>query len=665
MTVQIYRFSADSCDWLNPDEKASKKHLGGKGAALVKMAQGGFNVPPGFTIPTDVCNDYRVMAEHSQVEADKVLTSVYGDVLAGMQWLTKKFGFTPLVSVRSGAPVSMPGMMDTILNVGLTTSNFADWSARLGHRAAADSMRRLIQMLGSTAYGVPMEVFEFQLAKHKKAVGVTEDTDLTAMDLEFIGQQYLKAFFENKGFDFPINDAEEQLRAAIKAVFDSWMNPRAIEYRKLNKIDESMGTAVNVQAMVFGNMGDDSGTGVLFTRDPSTGEKGVMGEWLANAQGEDVVAGIRTPENLMKMIESLNPWPSIYGEILDVCQKLEAMYDDMVDVEFTVQKGELFILQSRVGKRSARAAFKIATDLFQEGVVGIETALGRLKRDQFKVVRRPMLDPSFDVAPDHVGLPACPGVVSGKPVFSAEDAVNCTEPCILISHETTPDDIKGMAAAIGILTQTGGATSHAAVVARAMDKTCVVGCTGLDLTGLKNSDCARVTIDGSTGNVWFYVDVPVIDSSDAPEVSIVMDWCMGEMNAVEGVPVDQGGNVHHAIQAAFWWGNADVSEAILDSLVDLAESEGIAKVILDVRGPRDFIPACDGELLSCFGQSEPKFWPTLREQLIARADKLAGLRLVMDVEDPCAAKLTELGYGLASDPLIVPTDYAAFAVLSA
>lgn len=669
MTVKISRFSADVCDWKNTHEPTAKKHLGGKGAALVKMALAGLNVPPGFTIWTDVCNELTEMkVKGLDLAYDDAVKALMAAVDDNMAWLTEKFGFTPLVSVRSGAPVSMPGMMDTILNVGLTETNFADWSARLGHRAAADSMRRLIQMLGSTAYGVPHEVFEFQLAKVKKEVGAEADTDLTALQLETVIARYLDAFEQSAGFPFPINSEGEQLRAAVMAVFDSWMNPRAIEYRKLNKIDPAMGTAVNVQAMVFGNMGDDSGTGVLFTRDPSTGADGVMGEFLINAQGEDVVAGIRTPMDIwdMNAVEMADTcWPGIYKQIEKVCADLEAMYVDMVDVEFTVQKGELFILQSRVGKRSARAAFKIACDLVDMGWISRDDALDRIKREQFKVMRRPMLDPEFKVEPNVTGLPACPGVVTGKPVYSAEDAVNCKEPCILVTHETTPDDIKGMAAAIGILTQTGGATSHAAVVARAMDKTCVVGTTALDIAAMQKAGVSKVTIDGSTGNVWLQIDVPVIDSSEDPCLKQVVDWAFEKLNAFEGVPVDQGEHYrHHAVQAAHWWGNATVSEAVLDGLVKLCEQVDPFHVILDLRSPRSLMQPVDHGLLSCFGQSEPDFWDTLRQQLIARAHKLAEMRLVLPDTLPDTDSLLEAGYGTVSDPLILPADYAAFSVLA-
>ena len=649
MEKTIYRFSASQCDWTGTDEKEAKKHLGGKGAALVMMAQQGFPVPPGFTIPTDVCNHYRMMVEHSKEEAEKIITSVVGDALAGMQWLTKTLGYTPLVSVRSGAPVSMPGMMDTILNVGLTYDNLSEWEKRLGKRAAMDSMRRLIQMLGSTAYGVPHEVFEFQLAKHKKAVGAESDTDLTAADLEFISQQYLKAFFANKGFDFPINDSEAQLRAAVKAVFDSWMNPRAIEYRKLNGIPEDMGTAVNVQAMVFGNMGEDSGTGVLFTRCPSTGKNEIMGEFLQNAQGEDVVAGIRTPRPLTEMAEMGAQWKAVYHALGDVCVRLEDVYRDMVDVEFTVQNGSLFILQSRVGKRSAIAAFRIAVDLVEEGVIDRDTALSRLKKAQFKVVRRPMLDPNFKEEPDLVGLPACPGVVSGKPVFSAEDAVNCTEPCILISHETTPDDIAGMNAAVGILTKTGGATSHAAVVARAMDKPCVVGCTTLDIDAVKGSGCTKITIDGSTGNVWVQTDVPVIDSSDDPAVRTVMNWCMEKLGAWESSPVDLGSDHRpHVVQAAYWWGSLEVAEAVVEGIKQMSSRENVK---LDIRNPQSFMPETDNELAHCFGtkpDSDAAFKKEFGQLLNTLIKDYPDLDIV----------------GAEDVPLIVPADYAAFSVLA-
>jgi len=457
------------------------------------------------------------------------------------------------------------------------------------------------------------------------------------------------------------------------------MNPRAIEYRKINKIDEAMGTAVNVQAMVFGNMGEDSGTGVLFSRDPSTGENAMMGEYLTNAQGEDVVAGIRTPIDVNTMAtkakEFLGVWADVHGQLAALCKKLEEAYKDMVDIEFTVQKGELFVLQSRSGKRSARAAFKIAVDMVNEGAIDKKTAIRRLTVDQFKVVRRPTIDPKFKVKPHYVGLPACPGVVTGRPVFSSEDAVKATDPVILVTHETDPDDIAGMAKAVGILTKTGGATSHAAVVARAMDKTCVVGCTDLDLSmegmiGLpdgKQHTNANVTIDGSTGGVWIGIDVPVIDASDDPAVKTVMDWCMSILGAHETAPVDLGVDRPHRVLAALWWGSKDALDAVLAGIEDLPYRTHVA---LDLAAPESHMQPCDITLTNCFGAIPlDMFQQDMANALIARAQTLAGLTLV-NVPNEFEQALVQAGYKVGGSethtiPVAVPPDYAAFAVLAA
>ncbi len=430
---RIFRFSEEACDWTEKDQGKAKKILGGKGAGLVMMAQAGMPVPPGFTITTEVCNQFRQIAHADTEGAGGFLDSLMDEVTAHDKWLAEKFGYFPLVSVRSGAPVSMPGMMDTILNVGLTDAALPEWAERIGEKAALDSYRRLIQMLGATAYGIDHDVFEFQLAKAKKEAGIAHDHELSVEQLVKLVQIFKWAFKEVTGSAFP-QHRSQQLRAAMRAVFDSWMNERAVFYRQQNKIDEKMGTAVNIQAMVFGNMGDDSGTGVLFTRDPSTGAKKVMGEFLQNAQGEDVVAGIRTPENLDKMPHLDGVWAEVHGALMVLSHTLEQHYRDMVDIEFTVQKGVLYVLQSRAGKRAAQAAFKIAVDQVAEKLIDRKTAIGRLSVEQFKIVRRPSIDPSFKVKPDLTGLPACPGVVSGKPVFSSADAVNCNAPCILVTH---------------------------------------------------------------------------------------------------------------------------------------------------------------------------------------------------------------------------------------
>jgi pyruvate,orthophosphate dikinase len=468
------------------------------------------------------------------------------------------------------------------------------------------------------------------------------------------------------------------------------MNPRAIEYRKLNKLSDDMGTAVNVQAMVFGNMGEDSGTGVLFTRNPSTGASFVMGEFLTNAQGEDVVAGIRTPMSLDKMMdlhlneehEADNPagnnlwclWPGIRQQLVLISAKLEKAYKDMVDLEFTVQKGELFILQSRTGKRSARAAFKIAVDLVEEGMITKAVALTRLTPDQFKAVRRPMIDPSFKEKPHFTGLPACPGVAKGRPVFSAKEAVAATDPVILVTHETNPDDIAGMAKALGILTQTGGATSHAAVVARAMDKPCVVGCTDLIIDngligGFKSGGVAKtnddVTIDGATGNVWVGVDVKVIDASDDPAVKTVTNWCLEDLNAAESLPVSCGMQRPHCVRAAYWWGN----EVVLDAV--LADLEGLPSrghIMLDLSPPFTLTPPVDALLDTCFGLAfQTGFVAFVVEELTARSEKLKGLRIEeLALGNVQVQQLSDAGFkiGWNSGQKAMPADYAVFTALS-
>jgi pyruvate,orthophosphate dikinase len=621
--LPIYRISKDECTWGAVQEEAiAKKILGGKAASLVSMTAAGMNVPPAFTITTEVCNEYL-----NASSKDGFITGLMGGIDPHVAWLDSKFSHPPLVSVRSGAPISMPGMMDTILNVGLTTENITFWENRIGERAAWDSYRRLIQMMGATAFGIDMALFDGALAECKKVNGVTEDTDLTTDNLKLLVKAY-KAIFTNITKQ-PFPDLfSEQLKAAVVAVFNSWNNPRAIEYRKINKIDGSMGTAVTVQAMVFGNMGEDCGTGVLFTRNPSTGENEVYGEFLTNAQGEDVVAGIRTPLNIHEMEKLGGAWVDTYSEIETICEKLEDAYRDMVDIEFTVQQGELFILQSRVGKRSAMAAFEIAVGLVNEGVIKKDEALSRLTRDQFKTVRRPMIDPSWSQKADVRGLPACPGVAVGVPVFSAAAAVASTVPCVLVTHETDPDDIAGMKAAVGIVTATGGATSHAAVVARAMDKPCVVGCTDLSMDAAKKAK--KITLDGSTGKIWFDEDVPVVDSSSSTAVKTVMDWCMEAGGFVRQETMDmEVEGIPHRIMVAHWWGDNDVLEMLLDSL---AERQDRHLITLDLRGPHELVPKSDLLLENCFGEEHGSIGKTiwggyLDAQLSARKD-LAGLTLI-------------------------------------
>lgn len=639
--TRIYRFSQTICDWAPSvdhagDPATKKKVLGGKGAALVDMCLMGLNVPPGFTITTDVCNDYRKQAVADTAYAEVFLGKLMTEVMQNMEWLSGEFGFTPLVSVRSGAPVSMPGMMDTILNVGLCSATIEAWEEKIGVRAAWDSYRRLIQMLGATAYGVPHEAFEKELADAKKKLGVSSDSELTPVALTHLVKRYKQVFQAAAQQEFP-DDPVDQLRAAIRAVFNSWLNERAVEYRKINKISDSMGTAVNVQAMVFGNMGSDSGSGVLFTRDPSTGENVIMGEYLADAQGEDVVAGIRTPDKLN--LKDADPDPTVNLWKLDLiatCERLEAAYKDMVDVEFTVQKGKLYVLQSRSGKRSAIAAIKIAHDLVSEGVIDRATALKRVTREQFKIARRPNIDPSYDEPPTFVGLPACPGVAKGVPAFSSDEACASKEDCILVSHETTPEDIAGMAKAVGILTQTGGATSHAAVVARAMDKPCITGAEDLMLHGDHASVVGKdvafdkgtvITIDGGTGRVWIGKDVPVVSAADSPAFQEMMTWCLEASDLAEMcflVPDDASRPFR--ITAYEWWGDETTLDLVLD---DLQELEDRSQATLDLASPKTLRHDTDAGLEDAFGVDphDGKFADYLYQELVDR-DGLKGLTLV-------------------------------------
>ena len=405
-----------------------------------------------------------------------------------------------------------------------------------------------------------------------------------------------------------------------------------------------------------------------------------MAEYLSNAQGEDVVAGIRTPQKLsdvppmQKLADGtviVNNW---LGELAAICDKLEVAYKDMVDLEFTVQKGELFILQSRTGKRSARAAFKIAVDMVGEGVIDRKTALARLTSAQFKAVRRPMIDPTFKEKPHFTGLPACPGVAVGRPVFSAKEAVAATDPVILVTHETNPDDIAGMAKAVGILTQTGGATSHAAVVARAMDKPCVVGCTDLVidnglLGGFKSGGVVKtnadVTIDGATGNVWVGVDVPVIDASDDPAVKRVTNWCFEALNAADSVPVGGGMLRHQCVRAAYWWGNEVVLDAVLADLADLPSRE---HVMLDLTPPYLLTPPIDAELDACFGQApQVGFVAFAVAELLARQETLKGLHVEpLALGQSQVKKLSDAGFKMvwSSGQKAMPADYAVFTALS-
>ena len=462
----------------NEGNKDMKSLLGGKGANLAEMTKIGLPVPPGFTISTEACNDYYVSNETIKPE----IVEQIEEKLAQLESeLGKKLGSIEnplLVSVRSGAVISMPGMMDTILNLGLNDNTVVGLAkATDNERFAYDSYRRFIQMFSDVAMEVPKYKFENVLDKYKEQNGFKFDTELTTEHLKAIVEEFKAIYKAEVKEDFP-QEPKKQLMLAVEAVFRSWNNPRAIVYRKLNDIPNNLGTAVNVQSMVFGNMGDNSGTGVAFTRDPATGENKLLGEYLINAQGEDVVAGIRTPQKIATLE---NIMPNIYKQFVETADKLEKHYRDMQDIEFTIEKGKLFLLQTRNGKRTAKSAINVAVDLVNEGLITKEEAIMRVEPNQLDQLLHPKFeDKSLKEAKVLAkGLPASPGAASGKIYFTADDVVEASKDgteTILVRQETSPEDIEGMVSAQGILTARGGMTSHAAVVARGMGKCCVAGC---------------------------------------------------------------------------------------------------------------------------------------------------------------------------------------------
>ena len=518
----------------NEGSKDMRDLLGGKGANLAEMTKIGLPVPFGFTISTDACKDY---LNKGGMLDDEIVQEVYEHLDELEQVMGKKFGDIEnplLVSVRSGAPVSMPGMMDTILNLGLNDDSVKGLAAKTGNeRFAYDSYRRFIQMFGDVVMEIPKSKFDQIFDGRKKEVGAEYDVDLKTEDLKVIIEGYKKLVKAELGREFPQNP-KDQLMEAIQAVFRSWNNERAILYRKLNNISASLGTAVNVQSMVFGNTGENSGTGVAFTRSPVNGENKIFGEFLVNAQGEDVVAGIRTPQPIDQMKES---FPDVYGKFEDIARILEDHYKDMQDMEFTVEEGKLFMLQTRNGKRTAEAAVKVAVDMVNEEKIDKETAIMRIAPEQIDQ----LLHPAFDAeelkkhTPIGKGLPASPGAACGEIVFSADDAAVAKEAgkkVVLVREETSPEDLAGMVAAEGILTARGGMTSHAAVVARGMGKCCVAGCHDItvyeeekymEIHGVKYHEGDMISINGTDGSVY-----AAEIATKAPELSgnfgTIMKW---------------------------------------------------------------------------------------------------------------------------------------------
>ena len=508
--------------------------LGGKGANLAEMTILGMPVPQGFTITTEACTQYY---EDGEKINDEIQAQIM-EYITKMEEITgKKFGDLEnplLVSVRSGARASMPGMMDTILNLGLNEQVVEVIAKKSGNpRWAYDCYRRFIQMYSDVVMEVGKKYFEELIDKMKAARGVTQDVELTADDLKELSEQFKDEYKLKIGSDFP-SDPKEQLMGAIKAVFRSWNNPRAIVYRRMNDIPGSWGTAVNVQSMAFGNMGDDCGTGVAFTRNPATGEKKLMGEFLTNAQGEDVVAGVRTPMPISQMADK---FPEAFAQFQTVCKTLEDHYRDMQDMEFTVENGKLYMLQTRNGKRTAAAALKIACDLVDEGMISEKEAVLMIDPRNLDTLLHPQFDPTAlkKAQPVATALAASPGAACGRIVFTAEDAKEWAgrgEKVILVRLETSPEDIEGMVAAQGILTVRGGMTSHAAVVARGMGTCCVSGCGAIkmdeankkfELAGRVYHEGDYLSLDGSTGNIYGEA-LPTVDASISGEFGRIMAW---------------------------------------------------------------------------------------------------------------------------------------------
>jgi pyruvate, orthophosphate dikinase len=521
-------------DFDEPSE-GGRELLGGKGIGLAEMTQLGVPVPAGFTVTTDACRAY--MANGKAVP-DGLESEIAGHLRALEEKTGKRFGDSSdplLVSVRSGAAVSMPGMMDTILNLGLNDDAVEGLAASTGNaRFAYDSYRRLIQMYGEVVDGVDAERFENALSELKAERGAQQDVDLTGDDLKELVGTFKRIYEEDAGSPFP-QDAEEQLRRAVLAVFDSWETPRAQVYRRAHRIPEDLGTAVNVVQMVFGNKGAQSGTGVAFTRDPSTGEQGLYGEFLADAQGEDVVAGIRTPQPLEEMKRQL---PDAFDRLLETMRRLEEHYRDMQDIEFTVEDGRLYLLQTRSAKRTAGAALKAAVQMVDEGLITREEAVARIDPGQLDQLLHPMIDPKADVEVATRGLNASPGAACGAIVLDADTAEKrglAGESVILVRWETTPDDIHGLIQAQGIVTAHGGMTSHAAVVARGMGKPCVAGCEGLTIDidarkvtigGQELSEGDTITIDGGNGSV-IVGEVDLVPPQINEDFETVLEWADG------------------------------------------------------------------------------------------------------------------------------------------
>ena len=585
------------------NESATIDILGGKGFHVMQSHHAGFPVPEAKILSTELCRRYKS-------DPNGVRSYLKNEAIPEIiKSLRRANGEMPLVSVRSGAKVSMPGMMDTILNVGLTKSNLAEWEKKIGPRAARDCRRRLLQMYGDVVCGIDSSKFEEALSSIKSKRRVHDDNDLNETDLHEVITLF-ERLFKKEGKVLP-ETIEEQVLGACEAVLLSWDNPRAKEYRKIRGYSEDWGTAILVQEMVFGNRDDFSCSGVLFTRNPAIGVNEPMGDFLVNAQGEDVVAGIRDPEPIYKM----KAWnPEAYATLMDIAKKLELEARDVQDIEFTVESGRVYLLQKRTAQRSALAAIKIAVEMSRSGLISKSEALDRVSLAQYEQLCSPMIAPTFNAPADVKGLPASNGIATGVVVFSSDAAVNSVNNCILLSEETTPDDLPGMHAAKGILTGTGGVTSHAAVVARGMDKVCVVGASEIKFKKNKDGEIVSakignynveegdlITLDGATGRVWVGASVPVVPGGELPALLDFNDLIY-DVFPVFRIVTD-GRDLHEDFKMVY---ATYALDGLSDSKIrnEINESLPYLNGIIDLSTLEEHSPPEDAEVLSLGGSSK-------------------------------------------------------------
>ncbi len=567
--------------------------LGGKGAGLNTMTKLGMPVPDGFTIHIEACVAY-------QLKPKGTYWLVASFAKAAYKALKKRNGgVAPIVSVRSGTEKSMPGMLSTVLNVGLTSKTFPKLAARFGDKVAFDCKRRLIQSYGTVVLGIPSKEFEDELLIGRQAEEVETDGELSAKMMEHLSIKFGK-ILTHHGQELP-DTIEDQLVGAICAVFESWNNPEAIHWRKLHEISEDGGTAVNVQTMVFGNLNANSGTGVFFTRDPSTGKNAVLGEWMQNAQGEDLVAGVRTPAPIADMMEAFKHQ---FSELLHRADLLEKTHRDMRDIEFTIEDGKLWMLQDRAGKRSDEAAARIAVDLVADEILTRAEALSRVPVSVYNSLRgsdRVKIAESFTTKPDAEGLPASPGIIRGRLAFNSADAIEIskTDPVILVREFTETTDLAGMDAAAGVITATGGVTSHAAVCSRALNTPCIVRCHDI-LMALSMAAPGWVTMDGSTGNVWFDVDVLVTKSEANQHIETLIGWAFEESGLTRQTSVLTG--PRQRIMCAAWLMDLSLRDKSRETLGVMTSPE---TVVFDLSGPGRFIREEDKGLTTMFGDDAP------------------------------------------------------------